>query len=61
MIPGSTNKEHIKDNKDLFDFALTEEEMAAINKMNKNTRYYVSTPEIEEAYAGYAIDLDAQP
>lgn len=60
VIPGSTNKEHIIENIDIFDFALTEEEMSAINKMNKNTRYYVSTPEMEEAYAGYAIDLDAQ-
>ncbi len=60
VIPGSTNPEHIHENADLFDFSLTEEEMAAISKLNKNTRFYNSTPEMEEAYAGYAINLDAQ-
>ncbi|MEE1162101.1 MAG: aldo/keto reductase, partial [Lachnospiraceae bacterium] len=28
MIPGSSNPEHIKENLDLFGFALTDEEMA---------------------------------
>ena len=60
VIPGSINPEHIHENADLFDFSLTEEEMAAISKLNKNTRFYNSTPEMEEAYAGYAINLDAQ-
>lgn len=61
VIPGSTNPEHIKANADIFDFALTEEEMQQIYALNKNMRYYHSTPEMEEKYASYAIDLDAQP
>lgn len=60
VIPGSTNAEHIKENADIFDFSLTEEEMQQINALNKNVRYYNSTPEMEEQYATYAIDLDAQ-
>lgn len=32
-IPRSGNKEHIKDNADLFDFSLTEEEVEAINEL----------------------------
>lgn len=60
IIPGSTNPEHIKDNADLFDFALTDEEMEEIAKINKNVRYYESTPEKEDSYAGFVIDLDAQ-
>lgn len=60
VIPGSVNPKHIHENADIFDFSLTDDEMSAIGKLNKNTRYYVSTPEIEESYAGYAIDLDAQ-
>ena len=61
VIPGSTNPDHIKANADIFDFALTDDEMAAIEKLNKNVRYYNATPEQEAAYAGMKIDLDAQP
>lgn len=38
VIPGSKNPEHIKANFDLFDFALTDAEMAEIEKLNKNVR-----------------------
>ncbi len=60
VIPGSTNLAHIKENADIFDFSLTEVEMQQINSLNKNVRYYNSTPEMEEKYATYAIDLDSQ-
>ncbi len=60
VIPGSTNPEHIKANADIFDFELTDAEMEEIAKLNKNVRYYNATPEMEEGYAGYAIDLDSQ-
>lgn len=61
VIPGSTNPDHIKANADIFDFELTADEMAAIEKINKNVRYYNPNPEQEAAYAGMKIDLDAQP
>lgn len=60
VIPGSTNPEHISENADIFDFVLTDEEMQSINALNKNIRYYNSTPEMEERYAAFVIDLDAQ-
>ena len=60
VIPGSTDPDHIRANADIFDFELTAEEMAAIAKMDKNVRYYVPNNELEESYAGYQIDLDAQ-
>lgn len=60
IIPGSTNPEHIKDNADIFDFELTGDEMEKIAAINKNVRYYNATPEMEEGYAAYAIDLDSQ-
>ena len=44
VIPGSKNPAHIKDNFDLFDFSLTGEEMAKITALDKDTRYYTSTP-----------------
>ena len=60
VIPGSKNPAHIKDNFDLFDFSLTEEEMAKIAALNKNTRYYTSTPEMLRRYAEMVPDVDGQ-
>ena len=51
VIPGSKNVAHIKDNLDIMDFTLTEEEMAEIAKLNKGVRYYIRT---DEALAGFA-------
>lgn len=48
VIPGSTNSEHIRDNADIFNFSLTADEMERIQALNKNVRYYNSTPEMEE-------------
>ena len=60
VIPGSKNPEHIKSNLDLFGFALTEEEMAEINAMDKKQRYYHSTPEMLKKYAEIVPDVDGQ-
>ena len=60
VIPGSKNPDHIKDNFDLFDFALTDEEMARIAALDKNTRYYTSTPEMLKAYVEMVPDVDGQ-
>lgn len=51
VIPGSKNVDHIRDNLDILDFTLTEEEMAEIAKLNSGKRYYTRT---DEALAGYA-------
>ena len=51
VIPGSKNVDHIKDNLDILDFKLTDDEMAEIAKLNKGVRYYNGT---EEQLAGYA-------
>lgn len=60
VIPGSKNPAHIRDNFNLFDFALTDEEMAAIAAMNKNVRYYTSTPELLNSYAEMVPPVDEQ-
>ena len=60
VIPGSKNPEHIKSNFDLFDFALTDEEMARIAQINKNVRYYTSTPELRKQYAEMVPPVDEQ-
>ena len=43
VIPGSKNVDHIRDNMDIFDFSLTDEEMAEIAKLDKGVRYYNRT------------------
>lgn len=60
VIPGSKNPAHIKDNFDLFDFSLTDEEMAQIAAMDKNKRYYTSTPEMLEGYVKMIPPVDEQ-
>jgi len=60
VIPGSRNPAHIRDNFDIFDFALTDEEMAMIAAVDKNIRYYNGTPEQISSYKAWAPDFDAQ-
>lgn len=50
IIPGSKNPDHIKANLDLFDFALTEEEMTEIEHLDQEKHYYTSTPEKLKTY-----------
>ncbi len=53
VIPGSKNVDHIKDNLDILDFKLTDEEMAKIAKLDKNERYYHRTDEQLVQFAGW--------
>lgn len=60
VIPGSKNPAHIKDNLDLFDFSLTDEEMTQIAAMDRQKRYYTSTPEMLKRYAEMVPPVDEQ-
>ena len=60
VIPGSKNPAHIKDNFDLFDFTLTQEEMEEIAAMDQKKRYYTSTPEMLKTYAEMVPPVDEQ-
>lgn len=60
VIPGSKNPEHIKANLDLFDFTLTEDEMAEIAVLNKEKHYYTSTPEMLQKYVEMVPPVDTQ-
>ena len=53
VIPGSKNVAHIRDNLDILDFRLTEEEMAEIAKLNSGKRYYTRTNEALNSYAAW--------
>ena len=60
VIPGSKNTEHIRDNFDLFDFSLSDEEMAKIAAMDQKKRYYTSTPEMLDRYVQMVPPVDEQ-
>ena len=54
VIPGSKNPEHIKSNLDLFDFTLTDEDMAAIAALDTNTSSFFDhrDPAVVEMLSG---------
>lgn len=60
IIPGSKNPDHIKANLDLFDFALTREEMAEIEGLDQEKHYYTSTPEKLKQYETMVPAVNAQ-
>ena len=39
VIPGSSNPDHIKENISIFDFSLTDDEMAQIAALNRNEKH----------------------
>ena len=53
VIPGSKNVNHIRENLDILDFTLTDEEMAQIGKLDKGVRYYNRTDEQLVQFAGW--------
>lgn len=60
VIPGSKNPDHIRENFDLFDFELTEEEMKEISDMDQKKRYYHSTPDMLKGYVSMVPPVDEQ-
>ena len=58
VIPGSKNVDHIKDNLDILDFKLTEEEMAEVAKLDKDERYYHRTDEQLVQFAGWKPEFE---
>ena len=61
VIPGSKNVEHIRDNINIFDFTLTEDELAEIAKVDRNKRYYTASEEALLGYLNFAPDFNEQP
>ena len=53
VIPGSKNVDHIRDNLNITDFALTDEEMAEIAVLNRGVRYYTRTDEALKGFASW--------
>jgi diketogulonate reductase-like aldo/keto reductase len=60
VIPGSKNTDHIRANFELFDFSLSDAEMAEIAALNKNKRYYRNSFLKLKAYAKMRPPVDEQ-
>ena len=60
VIPGSKTPSHIAQNIDLFDFALTDEDMAQIDSLDKGEPIFQRTPEVEHFFATFAPDVDSE-
>lgn len=58
VIPGSKNPDHIRDNFDIFDFRLSDEDMKKVASVDKGVRYYTATQELIEAYATMQLKED---
>ena len=52
MVPGSLNPDHIKENIEVFDFELSEEEMAQMAALNQEKRYFNMTYDQIKAWMG---------
>ena len=52
MVPGSSNLDHIKENIEVFDFELSEEEMAQMAALNQEKRYFNMTYDQIKAWMG---------
>ena len=61
VIPGSKNVDHIRDNINIFDFTLTDQELASIAALDKNKRYYEASEEKLNGFLQFAPDFDGQP
>lgn len=57
-IPGTKNPDHIRANFDIFDFVLTEAEMAEIAKLDGKKRYYTPDDATEEKYASMQLSFE---
>ena len=52
MVPGSSNPDHIKENIEVFDFELSEEEMAQMAALNQEKCYFNMTYDQIKAWMG---------
>ena len=58
VIPGSRNVDHIRDNLNILDFELTDEEMKDIAKLDKDQRYYHRTDEQLIQFAAWRPEFE---
>ena len=52
MVPGSSNPKHIQENIEVFDFELTPEEMARMEALDQEKRYFTMSYDQIKAWMG---------
>ena len=57
-IPGSKDPDHIRSNFDIFDFALSDDDMRQIRKLAGTKKYYEPDEQTEESYAGMHLAFE---
>ena len=60
VIPGSKTPSHIAQNIDLFDFALTDEDMAQIDSLDKGKPFFEHNDEVLDGFLAYVPDVEGQ-
>lgn len=60
VIPGSKTAAHIAENINVFDFELTDAEMAQISALDKGKSFYVRTDEALAGFAAWYPDVEGQ-
>lgn len=58
VIPGSKNVDHIRDNLNVLDFRLTDQEMEKIARLDKGERYYHRTDAQLAGFAAWKPDFE---
>ena len=58
VFPKTTNQEHMKENIDIFDFSLTDEEMSEIQKLDQGIRFFTMTLAEQEAHLSQFVPKD---
>jgi diketogulonate reductase-like aldo/keto reductase len=57
VIPGATNPDYIKENISIFDFALSDEEMATMRSLNKDKRFFnVPLEDLKKMISSIVLD-----
>ena len=60
VIPGSKTPSHIAQNIDLFDFVLTDEDMAQIDSLDKGKPFFEHNDEVLAQFLAYVPDVEGQ-
>lgn len=56
VIPGATNPDYIKENIEIFDFVLNDDEMTAMRSLNKEKRFFNMTLEQKQGFVNMKLD-----
>lgn len=56
VIPGATNPDYIKENINIFDFQLSNEDMITMRSLNKDKRFFTMTLEQKQGFVNFKMN-----